>query len=175
MHCHLRAVPFCVAFVPLQLFPFLMSGMVRSDTSAATLRQEVPGMACAVWTAGCRVAVRGAQDGVVPQQGHAPWLQQAKGCEARRVHQRVVTDSCATAGQRIFRRYCSPCEQAERSSRGSCIAQAAADTLVESESAVFYRSVVFTVWDLPTRQLEGNQYGKAILPVHQVPVRKCRL
>ena len=78
---------------------------VRSDTSAATIRKEVPGMACAAWTASSRVAVRSVQDAVVPQQGHVPRLQEAKGREVRRVHQRVVADGgLATAGRRILRR-----------------------------------------------------------------------
>ena len=72
--------------------------MVRSDTSAATSRQEVPGMACAVWTARSSVAVRGMQDAVAPQKGHVPMVQQAEGREARRVHQRVVPD-CGLAQQ----------------------------------------------------------------------------
>ena len=55
---------------------------------------------------------------------------------------------------------------------------------VESESAVFYRSVVFIVWDLPRRQPEGNQYGKANftgalgtgqkMPVVRQSHHKCR-
>ena len=67
--------------------------MVRSDTLAETLRQEVPGMACSVWTATSRVAVSGLQDAVVPQQRHVPRLQQAEGREARRVH--------STSGHRL--------------------------------------------------------------------------
>ena len=63
--------------------------MVRSDTSAATLRQEVSGMACAVWIT-CSRAVRGMQDAVVSQLGHVPRLQQAEGREARRVQSQTA-------------------------------------------------------------------------------------
>ena len=73
--------------------------------------------------------MRDVQDAVVPQQGRVPRLQQAKGREARRVHPRVVADGgLATTGRRILLRCCSHCEQAERTSPGSWIGPAAADT-----------------------------------------------
>ena len=83
-------------------------------------------MACVVWIARSRVAVRGVQDAVVPQQGHVPGLQQVEGREARRVHQRVVADGgLATTGRRILQTFCSPWEQAERGSPGSFIGSSA--------------------------------------------------
>ena len=59
--------------------------------------------------------------------GTLPQLLETEGHEARCVHQRVVTgNSLAAAGWRIIRGYYSPCEQAERSSPGSCTSPAAA-------------------------------------------------
>ena len=72
-------------------------------TSAETLREKVPRMESSIWTACSRVATRSVQDPVVPQQGHVPRLQQAKGHETGRVRQRVVTDcGLATAGWKSF-------------------------------------------------------------------------
>ena len=42
-------------------------------------------MASTLWTACSRVAMRGMQGPVVPQQGHVPWMWQEKGLETRRV------------------------------------------------------------------------------------------
>ena len=77
----LAAVPshicFCF-FVPLQLVftPFLMSEWCEVTRRQRRHDKTVPGMACAVRTASSRVAVRGVQDAVVPQQGHVPMLRQ---------------------------------------------------------------------------------------------------
>ena len=96
-------------------------------TPTATLRKEVPWLEGSIWTACSRVAMRSVQDAVVPQQGHVPWVRQAKGRETRRVHQRVVADGgLATTGWKSLRGYCSPCEQAERVNPGSCTGSATA-------------------------------------------------
>ena len=60
-------------------------------TPPGTLREKVQWMEGSIWTACSGVALRSVQDPVVPQQGHMPRLQSAKGHETGRVHQRVVT------------------------------------------------------------------------------------
>ena len=82
--CH----PLCVASVPL---PFWMSEWCEVTR---------PGMACAVWIASSRVAVRGVQAAVVPQQGHVPRLQQAERIRIleSKVHQE---EAAMTQAQRL--------------------------------------------------------------------------
>ena len=81
----------CLCSAALVSTQFFVVRMVRSDMSAATLRKDVPGMACAVWTACSGMGVRNVQDPVL-QQGHVPWMRKAKGRETGRAHQPAVTD-----------------------------------------------------------------------------------
>ena len=75
-------------------------GMERCNVmSAETSREKLPWMESSIWTACSGVAMRSVQDPVVPQQGHMPRLQQAKGHETGRIHQRVFTNcGLAAAG-----------------------------------------------------------------------------
>ena len=126
----LRAIPSVwLLFVDIA-FTRVDVGMERCNaTSAATLRENVLGMASTIWTACSSVAMRSVQDPVVPPQGHVPWMRQAKGRETGRAHQRVVTDcGLATTGWRIPLGRQLTLSTSRKCSPGSCTGPAAAGT-----------------------------------------------
>ena len=92
----------------------VLSKMARSVLPVFAMT-KVPGMASSIWTACSRMAMRHVQGSFVPQQGHVPWMRQAKGRETRRAHQRLVAVSgLATTEWKSLWRGSSPCKQVER-------------------------------------------------------------